>query len=123
MEALRKIQQIGKCQNTHTMKLNELEEDHLYPVKEFKSINTKIGKRIIVFLKDKKDEFKVFLPERFSKGLDKKEIKNLNSQNKSLIYKEIKDLKDGEKMHIIDFPENKDDVDDDESDNNKSDSE
>lgn len=107
MEVLKKIQKIGQSQMIPTIKLYELKQDYLYVITQFKQLNTKFGSRIVVQLQEDENEFQVFLPDRFSEKLSKKEIDELNLQRLTFVYKGTQDIKGKLQVHIIDFQENK----------------
>lgn len=81
MEALNEINTIGQTIGLETRRLRDLQIDHGFPIIEFRKINTRYGDRVLCVC----DEFKVFLPERFSR-LSDATLAELNSQDLCLKY-------------------------------------
>ena len=81
MEALNEINAIGQTIGLETRRLRDLQIDHGFPIIEFRKIATPYGVRLLCVC----DEFKVFLPERFSR-LSDATIIELNSQELCLKY-------------------------------------
>ena len=49
-----------------TKKINELPVNEFYPIYYSRRLQTKFGSAILVYLRDNKERFKVFLPKRFN---------------------------------------------------------
>ena len=49
-----------------TKKINELPVNEFYPIYYSRRLQTKFGPAILVYLRDNKERFKVFLPKRFN---------------------------------------------------------
>ena len=107
MDILKKLNIIGSLESAPFKKLNELEQNHEYPVTEIKQISTKNGNKIVVLLIDSEwNDFLVFLPDRFNKNITDKEIKYLNKLPKlKFVYRGTKECGKGNPAHITEFIE------------------
>ena len=81
MEALNEINVIGQTIGLETKRLKELPIDQGFNITELRRISTRYGERILCVC----DEFKVVLPERFTR-LSDATLAELNAQSLCLKY-------------------------------------
>lgn len=60
------LNKAGKIEYEKTKKLTELKYDHYYKVKNAKVISTRYGPSIIILVEGEEEDFRCFLPKRFS---------------------------------------------------------
>lgn len=79
-------------------KPEELEINHSYLINQFKIIETKFGKKLMVTLED---FGQLILPQRFSEIINEKDIKRMEAMNLAwvLIYKGIESCGNGRTRH------------------------
>lgn len=97
-DALKKLNNTGiNAELSPIIPLRDLKDD-FYIIKEFRLMNTRFGKKVIVEL----EEGIVFLPDRFNK-FTAKDISNFNTSQYCMTYHGLQSLGDGRSFHNIEF--------------------
>ena len=93
-------QLFGRLNNLfETKKLSELEIGKKYKANNFQLIDTQYGKKISILLHDK---FKIFLPDRYTKSIEKSDLKTRNEKSVpvNITYNGLDEIKNGKKVLI-----------------------
>lgn len=105
MDTLKQFNSVGTLSYLPTLKIKDMTQDYEYPVLNIKSLNTKFGTKFVVELIDEEwNEFQIFLPDRFTKKFNEKDLKSLRTVKElKLIYKGTMKCKETNDAYILEF--------------------
>lgn len=105
MDTLKQFNSVGTLSYLPTLKIKDMKQDYEYPVLNIKTLKTKYGHKFVVELIDEEwNEFQIFLPDRFSKKFNDKDIKELKSVKElKLVYKGTMKCKETNDAYILEF--------------------
>lgn len=86
---------------SNIIKLGELEQGTIYPIKEFKYFILKSGEEKLVI--DIGDNSIVFLPDRFNRRFSRKDVEYMNTTQVAFIYHGLKSMGGGKSFHDLTF--------------------